>query len=110
MSQSFGPLFQSDPPTAGFTPTSYANVTASRSTGVVYTNTSGKTMFVIVTPTASATLEGTFNVAGAAVAYIQVTPGSGGGGSPFFVIVPIGATYEVIAVSNYNVSTWYELT
>jgi len=87
----------------------WTNVTSTRTTGVTYTNTAGKSIMVMVTPVAAGSLIGTFNINGSAVAAVQHTPSGGGGGSAFFVIIPNGATYSVTNNSNFTISLWYEL-
>jgi len=87
----------------------WTNVTGSRATGTTYTNSTGKPIFVVVSPNASASLIGTFNINGSAVGYVQFTPSGGGGGSPFFYVVPNSATYSVTNNSNYGVAYWWEL-
>ena len=87
----------------------WTNVTASRATGTTYTNSTGKPIMVVVTPVASGSLIGTFNINGSAVGVVQFTPSGGGGGSPFFYIIPNGNTYSVTNNSNFNISYWWEL-
>jgi hypothetical protein len=87
----------------------WTNVTASRATGTTYTNSTGKPIMVVVTPVASGSLIGTFNISGSAVGVVQFTPSGGGGGSPFFYIIPNGVTYSVTNNSNFNISYWWEL-
>ena len=87
----------------------WTNVTASRSTGTTYTNTTGRPIMVVVSPTASGSLIGTFNIAGSAVGVVQHTPSGGGGGGPFFYIIPNNVSYSVTNNSNFAISTWYEL-
>lgn len=88
---------------------SWTNVTSSRATGTTYTNSTGAAIYVVVTPTASANLIGTFNINGSSVGFVQFTPAGGGGGSPFFYIIPNSATYSVTNNSNYGISSWWEL-
>ena len=87
----------------------WTNVTGSRATGTTYTNSTGKPIMVVVTPVASGGLIGTFNISGSAVGVVQFTPSGGGGGSPFFYIIPNGVTYSVTNNSNFNISYWWEL-
>lgn len=87
----------------------WTNVTGSRATGTTYTNSTGKPIMVVVTPIASGGLIGTFNISGSAVGFVQFTPSGGGGGSPFFYIIPNGVTYSVTNNSNFNISYWWEL-
>lgn len=87
----------------------WTNVTASRATGTTYTNSTGKPIMVVVTPVAAGSLIGTFNINGSAVGVVQFTPSGGGGGSPFFYIIPNGATYSVTNNSNYSINFWWEL-
>jgi hypothetical protein len=87
----------------------WTNVLASRATGTTYTNSTGAPIFVVVSPNASANLVGTFNINGTAVGGVQFTPSGGGGGSPFFYVIPNGATYSVTNNSNYGLAYWWEL-
>jgi hypothetical protein len=87
----------------------WTNVTGSRATGTTYTNSTGKPIMVVVTPVASGTLIGTFNINGSAVATVQHTPSGGGGGSPFSLIIPNGNTYSVTNNSNFAIQSWWEL-
>jgi len=87
----------------------WTNMTASRATGTTYTNSTGKPIMVVVTPVASGSLIGTFNISGSAVGVVQFTPSGGGGGSPFFYIIPDGVTYSVTNNANFNISYWWEL-
>jgi hypothetical protein len=87
----------------------WTNVTGSRATGTTYTNSTGKPIMVVVTPVASGGLIGTFNISGSAVGVVQFTPSGGGGGSPFFYIIPNGVTYSVTNNSNFNINYWWEL-
>lgn len=87
----------------------WTNVTASRTTGTTYTNSTGRPIMVVVSPVASGSMIGTFNIAGSAVGTVQFTPSGGGGGSPFFYIIPDGVTYSVTNNANFSISTWYEL-
>jgi len=87
----------------------WTNVTASRATGTTYTNSTGKPIMVVVTPVASGSLIGTFNISGSAVGVVQFTPSGGGGGSPFFYIIPNGVTYSVTNNANFNINFWWEL-
>ena len=87
----------------------WTNVIASRATGTTYTNSTGRSIFVVVSPTASANLIGTFNINGSAVGFVQFTPSGGGGGSPFFYVVPNSATYSVTNNANFAIGYWWEL-
>jgi hypothetical protein len=87
----------------------WTNVTGTRATGTTYTNSTGRPIMVVVTPVASGGLIGTFNIAGSAVGVVQFTPSGGGGGSPFFYIIPNGVTYSVTNNSNFNINYWWEL-
>ena len=87
----------------------WTNVTSSRATGTTYTNSTGRPIMVIVTPSASGNLVGTFNIAGSAVGVVQFTPSGGGGGSPFFYIIPNGVTYSVTNNQNFGINYWWEL-
>lgn len=87
----------------------WTNVTGSRATGTTYTNSTGRPIMVVVTPVASGSLIGTFNIAGSAVGVVQFTPSGGGGGSPFFYIIPNGVTYSVTNNANFSISYWWEL-
>jgi hypothetical protein len=87
----------------------WTNVTGSRATGTTYTNSTGRPIMVVVTPVPSGSLIGTFNISGSAVGLIQFTPSGGGGGSPFFYIIPNGVTYSVTNNSNFSISYWWEL-
>lgn len=87
----------------------WTNVTGSRATGTTYTNSTGRPIMVVVTPVASGSLIGTFNISGSAVGFVQFTPSGGGGGSPFFYIIPNGVTYSVTNNANFNINYWWEL-
>jgi len=87
----------------------WTNVTSSRATGTTYTNTTGRPIMVVVSPTASGGLIGTFNIAGSAVGVVQHTPSGGGGGGPFFYIIPNNVSYSVTNNANFAIATWYEL-
>lgn len=87
----------------------WTNVTGSRATGTTYTNSTGRPIMVVVSPVASGSLIGTFNIGGSSVGVVQFTPSGGGGGSPFFYIIPNGITYSVTNNSNFSISTWWEL-
>jgi hypothetical protein len=87
----------------------WTNVTGSRATGTTYTNSTGRSIMVVVTPVASGGLIGTFNISGSAVGVVQFTPSGGGGGSPFFYIIPNGVKYSVTNNANFNISYWWEL-
>ena len=87
----------------------WTNVTSSRATGTTYTNTTGRPIMVVVSPTASGGLIGTFNIGGSAVSTVQFTPSGGGGGSPFFFIIPNNVSYSVTNNANFSIQYWYEL-
>jgi hypothetical protein len=87
----------------------WTNVTSSRATGTTYTNTTGRPIMVVVSPTASGNLTGTFNIGGSAVSTVQFTPSGGGGGSPFFFIIPNNVSYSVTNNANFSIQYWYEL-
>jgi hypothetical protein len=87
----------------------WTNVTGSRTTGTIYTNSTGKPIMVVVTPVASGGLVGTFNIGGVAVAVVQHTPSGGGGASPFSFIIPNGITYSVTNNANFTIDKWWEL-
>lgn len=82
------------------------DVTGGRGAGVVYTNTTGKTMFVM-----TSFLQGggsslaSFLIAGAVVCQNQDVAASG---VNFFVPVPPGLTYEV-TIAGATLQTWVEI-
>lgn len=91
--------------------TTYSNVTGSRSVGVVYTNTSGRPLHVIVEaqsyPAVSAGIS--LSVGGVVVSriYSQVATGTTGNVS---AVIPSGATYQVNWVGGSGtLNNWSEL-
>lgn len=80
----------------------WQNVAASRSIGVTYTNSTGKSIFVIALPGDAGVHE--FYVDAVKVDALYVTAGTGAG---MCVIVPNGSTYRVTGGTNIN--TWAEL-
>jgi hypothetical protein len=88
---------------------SWQDVTSSRATGTTYTNSTGNSIQVQVSPAASASMFGSFFVDGVEIASCQSTPSGGGVGWPFSVIVPNGSTYSVTDGGNYTVTKWFEL-
>ena len=87
----------------------WSDVSGSRATGTTYTNSTGKTIFVAVSPTPSVNCIGTFLINGSSVAISQHTPSGGGGGSPFSFAIPDGDTYSVTNNSNFSIAYWWEL-
>jgi hypothetical protein len=84
---------------------SWQDLTASRSAGVTYTNTSGRPKFVSVFATNGAAARG-LHVGGLLVA--QLTPISSGTiSSTVYAIVPNGVTYSLTAGA--SITTWMEL-
>ncbi|MDU9416438.1 hypothetical protein [Pseudomonas sp. zfem005] len=84
---------------------SWQDVTASRSAGVTYTNTSGRPKFVSVFAANGAATRG-LHVGGLLVA--QLTPISSGTiSSTVYAIVPNGVSYSLTAGASIN--TWMEL-
>ncbi|BCD83925.1 hypothetical protein PSm6_03320 [Pseudomonas solani] len=84
---------------------SWQDVTASRSAGVTYTNTSGRPKFVSVFAANGAATRG-LHVGGLLVA--QLTPISSGTiSSTVYAIVPNGVTYSLTAGA--SITTWMEL-
>ncbi len=84
---------------------SWQDVTASRSAGVTYTNTSGRPKFVSVFAANGAATRG-LHVGGLLVA--QLTPISSGTlSSTVYAIVPNGVSYSLTAGA--SISTWMEL-
>lgn len=80
----------------------WQDVTASRSLGVTYTNTSGKPIIVCCSPGDVGTHE--FIVNGLIVDRLYNTAGNGTG---MVIVVPSGATYSVTGGTAIN--TWSEL-
>jgi len=87
----------------------WTDVKASRATGTTYTNSTGNPIMVVVTPVASGALTGSFSINGSVVGVVQFTPSGGGGGSPFFYVIPNGATYLVTNNANFAILYWWEL-
>jgi hypothetical protein len=88
----------------------WTNVAASRAVDVTYTNSTGRPIQVLVTPTAIQGLISTFSVNGSVVATVQITPNAGGGGTaPFSVIIPNGITYSLNNGQNTTIGSWWEL-
>lgn len=81
----------------------WQNVTASRVSGITYTNTTGKPIYIQITDSASSGNNGTIHINGALVA--AITEGADSN-QTFGVIVPNGNTYVVSLVS---INYWLEL-
>jgi len=80
----------------------WQDVSASRVAGTIYTNNTGKTIFVFVYVTVSATRQ--FFVNGLTVGYFSGAIGQGGASS----IVPNGGTYQISAAVT-SIVAWAEL-
>ena len=88
----------------------WTNVTSSRATGTTYTNSTGRPIFISVSPTASTQLIGAFYINNTYVAISQDTPSGGGGsGSNFTYVIPNSNTYRVVNTSNWSINQWWEL-
>jgi len=79
-----------------------------RAIGTTYTNSTGKPISVMMSPSASGTLITTAQIDGNTVAIVQATPTGGGGTAPFFLMVPNNSTYAIINGSNTSIAYWYE--
>jgi len=87
----------------------WQNVAASRAIGTTYTNTTGKPIFVIMSPNASGNLIGTLEINGSTAGFIQFTPSGGGGGCSISFMVPDGSTYRMVNSFNFSIQFWWEL-
>lgn len=87
----------------------WQNVAASRAMGTIYTNSTGKPIFVIISPNASANLIGTLEINGSNAGFIQFTPSGGGGGCSISFMVPDGSTYKMVNNANFGIQFWWEL-
>ena len=92
----------------------WQNVSASRSTGTTYYNTTGKPIYISV--------QINTNAAGLAYAYFNINSvdlgyfGQGSSGSPNTLygsfctqIIPAGATYKFTITGNATLAQWFEL-
>jgi len=87
----------------------WQDVAASRAMGTTYTNSTGKPIFVIISPNASGSLVGTLEINGSNAGFIQFTPSGGGGGCSISFMVPDGSTYRMVNNSNFGIQFWWEL-
>jgi hypothetical protein len=89
----------------------WQDVTASRSTNTLYTNSTGKPIQLSVSGTLTATISPTawVQVGGVNVGYVG---GSGAAANMLmsaYVIVPAGATYQVNTIASIIFNKWIEL-
>ena len=94
----------------------WQNVTGSRTTGVAYSNTTGRTIFVAISITAvpsSTSRDSTFLINGAAYAYhlSQNNAGTDWQGQNYFMPIPAGATYQLntSGTGGFTLNYWSEL-
>jgi hypothetical protein len=94
----------------------WQNVTGSRTTGVAYSNTTGRTIFVAVSANvsvASTSRDSTFLVNGAAYAYHLSSNNAGTDGQAhnYFMPIPAGATYQlnISGAGSFTIIYWSEL-
>lgn len=94
----------------------WQNVTASRATGVAYSNTTGRTIFVAISANASVastSRDSTFLINGAAYAYHLSSNNSGTDGQShnYFMPIPAGATYQLntSGAGGFTIIFWSEL-
>lgn len=94
----------------------WQNVTASRTTGVAYSNTTGRTIFVAISANASVastSRDSTFLINGAAYAYHLSSNNSGTDGQShnYFMPIPAGATYQLntSGAGGFTIIFWSEL-
>lgn len=87
----------------------YQDVSASRASGVTYTNSTGRAILVSFwnTSTSAGTLSVAAYVAGVLVLNNITTPGAAGATNPVYFLVPAGATYSI--TFNSTVTKWFEL-
>lgn len=94
----------------------WQNVTASRTTGVAYYNTTGRTIFVAISATvglSSTTKSSTFLVNGSGYVYqfAQNNSGTDYQSHNYFMPIPAGASYQLNIAGNasFGIDTWSEL-
>lgn len=94
----------------------WQNVTGSRTTGVAYSNTTGRTIFVATSAlasVASTTRDSTFLVNGVVYAYSSSSNNSGTDGQShnYFMPIPAGATYQLNTSGggSFTINYWSEL-
>ena len=83
----------------------WQDVTASRLSGTVYTNTTNRPICVIVTSDASSSSTVAISVSGNVIARSVGQVGGGVFNASATVIVPVGATYS----ATYSAGKWFEL-
>ena len=90
----------------------WQNVTGSRSTGVTYTNTTGKPLFLYVCDSGD---DASYKYASGWIDGIRVylyrdgsSGGSGYSGAVLNLFVPAGSTYKVQNDGNFTMKTWFE--
>lgn len=88
---------------------SVVDVTSSRLKNTTYTNTTGRSIFVFITPSFAAVIPASFSLVinGVTVAYSDVAANENGT-CPLFGVVPPGATYSVTSPGK-NIASWVEL-
>lgn len=87
----------------------WQDVSGTRSTGVTYTNTTGKPIEVAISITATASNgSASISVSGVPLGIISRWPTAGGGASFGSVVIPTGATY-IVTASGATINTWVEL-
>lgn len=84
----------------------YTNMTASRAFDTLYTNTTGRWRFVIVTPVAASSKTYGIEIGGNAVGGLAY--GSAAIKSPMFFAVPPGKTYRITTTGTPTLETWME--
>lgn len=91
----------------------WQNLTASRVVGTIYTNTTGKSIQILVVINYSADSNqrtGSFIVAGITICNFQVQSNITGQMShPTSIVVPAGATYQFTTPSSLYILSWSEL-
>lgn len=97
----------------GFSPQSWQNVTASRTSGTTYTNSTGRSIMVSSFDTTGTNLTGygTVNgtVAGSVITQQKIYHATDTTNIGITFIVPAGATYTVTWGGTYGTIQWWEL-
>ncbi|MDQ2107981.1 MULTISPECIES: hypothetical protein, partial [unclassified Vibrio] len=88
---------------------SWLNVTSSRSSGITYTNNTGRPLMIVVTTGTSSNGSGGIEIIVNSVIVAAHNPSSNGFVNSFSLIVPKDGTYRANLIGNMNLASWSEL-
>jgi hypothetical protein len=87
----------------------WQDVTGSRVSGTVYTNTTGKPIQLAISLTLTASVNTTFEISGAPMINIGGSGASATMTPSIYPIIPAGATYRLVTAAGMSIVRWAEL-